>query len=258
VEKYITLLQKFETLIEQPTGAPFQFTSLLKGGDRLILKAIVDQQFFLDNFKGYYGAEDCDTKERRMMQIPEYFNYLLHKDYHTNYYLKDIKISNKLFNTIFSRKQLNALVENWLNLLPSEVFPNLRWFYLGKKGNYSSFHYDVFNSAAWNILFEGVKAWFFIRTDHYLNRDELRRLTGLIMNGETDSKYELYGCLQKTGDIIYVDSDVPHMVVNVSNSLSFTENVVNSHNIDAVIKKTETYNKEWSGIFKNLRKYVAE
>lgn len=214
-------------------GGGFKKTALYKSCQEEILKINIDDSFLIKNIYGgnKYDVENCaDKGDTKKMSLKAYFGYCNQKGTSCKYYLKDLYVSRSSFNRIFQKKAIHRLTRNFLTLPHHTWTSKLRWFYIGKAFTYSALHYDVISTSAWNYLFYGKKLWLFLDSGKRLNHNRLSVLTNeLLQTGKLPSKKFRY-CIQESGDLVFVPSGVAHMVINLTNSLSFTENIVNQDN----------------------------
>jgi hypothetical protein len=103
----------------------------------------------------------------------------------------------------------------WSDCLPADVRPTWKWLFIGPARSGSAMHRDFLGSAAWNMLFEGEKTWWFYppQPTEPSNRD-----AGVL------------SCVQRPGDIIYTPSNWWHQVRNETPTLALTENFINDTN----------------------------
>jgi hypothetical protein len=103
----------------------------------------------------------------------------------------------------------------WTDLLPRKTRPTWKWLFLGPARSGSAMHRDFMGTAAWNMLFEGEKEWWF-----YPPRP----------TEPSSSDGKGLSCVQRPGDIIYTPSNWWHQVRNATSTLALTENFVNDTN----------------------------
>ncbi len=217
--------------------AGFKKTALYKSCQEEILKINVDGRFLIKNIYGgnKYDVENCaDKDETKKMSLKAYLDYCNKEATGYKYYLKDLYVSRSSFNRIFKKTAIHQLTQNFLTLPHHTWTSKLRWFYIGKAFTYSALHYDVINTSAWNYLFYGKKLWLFLDSGKRWPNNRLSVLTNeLLQTGKLPSKKFRY-CIQESGDLVFVPAGVAHMVINLTNSLSFTENIVNPDNFALV------------------------
>lgn len=120
----------------------------------------------------------------------------------------------------------------WTDRLPRDVRPTWKWLYIGPPRSGSAMHRDFMGTAAWNVLFEGEKTWWFYPPDQRAH----------VYDGEVDvfqpdhARFPLFAeaqgvsCVQRPGDIIFTPSNWWHQVRNETSTLALTENFINETN----------------------------
>eukprot|EP01126_Amoeba_proteus_P008428 TRINITY_DN13113_c0_g1_i3.p1 TRINITY_DN13113_c0_g1~~TRINITY_DN13113_c0_g1_i3.p1 ORF type:complete len:323 (-),score=65.21 TRINITY_DN13113_c0_g1_i3:914-1882(-) len=127
--------------------------------------------------------------------------------------------------------------------------PPYRWIVIGPAHSGTAFHVDPNGTSAWNALLSGHKRWAlypphqtppglkFVQLNGKKEIDNYRGLSPLRWY------YEVYPYLkphekpvevtQGPGEMIYVPSGWWHMVLNLDETVSVTQNFVNDHNLKA-------------------------
>jgi ribosomal protein L31E len=125
--------------------------------------------------------------------------------------------------------------------------PNYRWLVMGPARSGTGFHIDPNGTSAWNALLCGRKRWIFY-PPHVTYPPGVT--VGLHPDGQLASFeapdplkwfYEIYPHLpanmrpveviQRAGDMLYVPAGWWHMVLNLEDTVSVTQNFVNKRNV---------------------------
>mmetsp|Transcript_22060 Transcript_22060/g.62019 ORF Transcript_22060/g.62019 Transcript_22060/m.62019 type:complete len:410 (+) Transcript_22060:120-1349(+) len=120
--------------------------------------------------------------------------------------------------------------ENVLDHLPEGCMYKSQWpsLFVGKKGSMSGLHVDAFGSHFWMCVFEGRKRW------RLYAPDDLRDL-GAVYHTSLDPTFltpaeawpiPLYDFTLEAGDLLFVPSQMPHFVENLSDSIAISGNFV--------------------------------
>ncbi len=115
----------------------------------------------------------------------------------------------------------------------------LSWLYMGVEDTYSDIHRDVWNTSAWNFLIKGKKLWL-VYPEMYNSEIKTYKETfpikAIISDPEIllNQKCKPMICLQEEGDLIYMPGNNYHAVINITETISLTENFINETNYDDV------------------------
>jgi hypothetical protein len=151
------------------------------------------------------------------------------------YYLRDWALQDEA-PELFKDYETPPFFLSWLDFLPAEIKPRLKWLYIGPKGSGSPLHTDIWDTSAWNGVFVGKKLWHFFPLNQL---DFLYDLKVDTFNPDYD-KYPLLKkvtpirCIQDPGDIVFTPSGWIHQVYNLEAGISVTENFINKTNADLV------------------------
>jgi len=140
----------------------------------------------------------------------------------------------------------NFLGENWGPELASFGFADLRWIILGVKGSRSLPHIDIWDTSAWLALITGMKLV------------TMERPIGTVARQRTPDVIEVE---IRAGDVIFIPGTWRHSVLNVTPTISVTENFLNLWNVrrslilkppwregigSVLTKRGEIYLQAWS------------
>ncbi|MGK7888655.1 MAG: cupin-like domain-containing protein [Leptolyngbyaceae cyanobacterium] len=200
-------------------------------------------------FVAEYGT--CQTMARRgtswtvdakMFSLSEYLQYMETTTDERPYYFSEWDFGSACPELIQDYTVPDYL-ENWLRRVPDDQLTGdedqaLRWIYIGAKNTGSSMHRDIWDTSAWNTVFTGKKEWLFYGADQTENV-YAGAVDGFNPDLETYPKFreaQGYTCIQEPGDLVYTPSLWWHQVRNLEAGISLTENMINTANIERVIK----------------------
>ena len=110
----------------------------------------------------------------------------------TSIYLTDIQLMNTNLQRDYYVPELFVSAQ----YQPKEW----QWLYWGPPSTGTHLHTDVDDSEAWNVTLKGKKLWWYF----YDN--------------------DCYYAITEPGDIIYTPPNIPHRVINLTNSMAITHN----------------------------------
>jgi len=142
--------------------------------------------------------------------------------------------------------------EDFLGLLEDEKRPNFRWFVAGPARTGAPWHKDPKCTSAWNALLKGHKRWalypphkvppgveavFSDETESVLlGSNSISSLQWFLdiypLLSEDERPLEV---LQRPGDVIFVPSGWWHMVLNLEDTISVTQNFASRANLRVVV-----------------------
>jgi histone arginine demethylase JMJD6 len=173
-----------------------------------------------------------DRGLRKKTTLLEYLAYMRSAAAEDPFYLSDWRLSQAC-PELADAYAVPPCFSSWLEHLSASVRPEFRWIYLGPAGSGTRLHTDVWDTAAWNALLSGRKAWTFFCRD---------------TSGTT-----VFRCVQRAGDIIFTPSGCPHAVSNLSRTLALTENFVNELNYKNVLTFLRRHRRAaWVGRLQSL------
>jgi len=184
--------------------------------------------------------------ERIKMTIFNYVQYM-----HTNNDSKPLYVFDSGFHERIPELREGYeiplyLNKDWFSLL-SHRRPAHRWFLMGPPRSGTNFHIDPNGTSAWNALVVGSKRWVLYPPDFLPPGVFYRYGKNGMMKGfkaPTPLKwfYEVYPFLaphqrpiefiQNAGEMIYIPAGWWHMVINLSETVSVTQNFVNDQNLE--------------------------
>jgi histone arginine demethylase JMJD6 len=146
--------------------------------------------------------------------------------------------------------------EDIFKLLPFDRRPPFRWILVGPAMSGTRMHIDPLDSSAWNVVLSGRKRWVLMspqlshdlalgkhvwtaeeRKDGrspqaiYWFQEVLPRIRAYVQ--ATGRDYELKEFIQYPGDVLFVPSLWHHAVMNLDETVSFTQNWVSNTNFPA-------------------------
>lgn len=184
------------------------------------------------------ARKTTDASSRRTMSLAEYLEYARTTDDSEPYYLTSVPVS-ALDPALYALIPAIPAFENWLDLLPAEVRPEMCWMFVGPPQSGSGMHQDILGSSAWNALFEGRKRWTFAVPESLRRSGKAKSLT----------------CIQRPGDVMYTPPTWFHEVVNEEPSIALTGNYLNASNVSAAIEWLASQHREdWVRMLRHLAK----
>ncbi|WP_322924553.1 hypothetical protein [Paenibacillus campi] len=183
-----------------------------------------DFKYFSENFgEEIVFITNADSTKSYEVTLKDYIKYIItNVEDEEPLYLRDWNY----FNNSKLKKQFNRkvyFVDDYLSELTDDVFPTLKWIYIGPINSYTPPHIDTLKTHAWNALFVGIKKWTFFKKD-FIDSDE-----------KDDFKKETIVYFQKPGEVVFTPSNYLHSVENITSSIALTSNFVNEHNIRAFL-----------------------
>lgn len=185
-----------------------------------------------------YNADEVRVK----MTMRDYLIYMReNKEYKPMY----------VFDSSFQRRAPGLLQDFgipqyfWEDLfaaLDEQHRPAFRWFLMGCARTGSPFHRDPNGTSAWNAVTHGHKRW-------ALYPPWMARVPGQNMDDSHPNSHKWWSLIYPTlapqdkpiefiqgpGDLIFIPSGWWHAVLNLDETLSVTQNFVNTENLDAVV-----------------------
>jgi hypothetical protein len=153
-----------------------------------------------------------------------------------------------------------VFAENLLTELDDPAFTGRQWLLVGGVGSGLSFHVDPFGCSAWNALLQGRKRWALYPPDHIPPAVTLRKGSqeSTMYDSPTSASWfrEVLPLLpvdqrpieffQEVGDIIFIPSGWWHCVVNLTDTVAFTRNVINRANVAEAVSQFRHYEPEFA------------
>lgn len=150
--------------------------------------------------------------------------------------------------------------ENFLTELDDPAFTSRQWLLIGGENSGLSFHQDPFGCCAWNALLKGRKRWAFYPpgqkppgtqfrqgdkdTIEYDSVSSLSWFKEVLPTLSGDDKP--IEAVQEAGDIIYIPSGWWHCVINLTESVAYTQNVINRGNVKVAASQLKTFEPRFS------------
>jgi ribosomal protein L16 Arg81 hydroxylase len=195
-----------------------------------------NESFFTKNYgdRMVNVSASRDRNDKRQTKLGDFLSCLESPDKKA-YYLRDWTIEDEA-PELFNDYAVPSFFKSWLDFLPGEMKPRLKWLYIGPKGSGSPLHTDIWDTSAWNGVFTGKKLWHFYPLDQLEFLYDLRPDT---FNPDYE-KYPLLkkvkplSCIQSPGDIVFTPSGWIHQVYNAEPGISLTENFINKTNAEVV------------------------
>jgi len=162
--------------------------------------------------------------------------------------------------------------ENFLTALDDPSFTGRQWLLIGGAGSGLSFHVDPFGCSAWNALLQGRKRWILYPphvippgvstrahrdgTVEYESppswswyREILPSLGEEARPSPLDSAYDF---VQEAGDIVYIPRGWWHCVVNLEETVAYTQNIVNRRNVKEFARQIGAFEPEFADRVKSF------
>jgi histone arginine demethylase JMJD6 len=192
-----------------------------------------DWQFFIQQY-GQRMVIVYRTKNRnhyQKMLFKDYIDYIQTTEDEDPLYLLDWFV-DKNCPELRDDYTVPDYFNSWADKFIEALRPKFLAFYIGPKNSASPLHIDIMSTSAWNAVFRGTKLWVF-----YPPNQSRFVYDGKVNPFNPDyEKYPLYKhaqgmyAIQQAGDIIYTPSNWWHGVLNMENTISLTDNFINSSN----------------------------
>lgn len=218
------------------------------------------KDFLLENYGDMLFTLNSSIKGKNLAQkqffLKDYLNYIEKPD-EFNYYMGGWQFENdrkELLLDIDTPEVFKCITSDW----DEKQQMKMRWLFIGPAYSYIPMHIDFYNTAAWHVVLEGQKTWYFFSPDQekYLYNFEVD------MNNIDYEKYPLLKeanciyCVQEPGDLVFNPSGWIHQVINTKPVISFSENYINSTNIEHVLNAVKYKNNEQERfIYETLMSY---
>eukprot|EP01127_Copromyxa_protea_P016391 TRINITY_DN485_c0_g1_i3.p1 TRINITY_DN485_c0_g1~~TRINITY_DN485_c0_g1_i3.p1 ORF type:complete len:1020 (-),score=251.96 TRINITY_DN485_c0_g1_i3:107-3139(-) len=191
------------------------------------------------------------TRQRVKMTMMEYLTYMRRNNDHDPLYAFDSKIFNRIPELRADYKIPSFLRQDYFSVLPDEQRPMYRWVVMGPAHSGTGFHQDPNGTSAWNALISGRKRWAFYPPHQtppglktvILDKNRGKNATIVDYNAFSPLRwyYEVFPFLQPhekpievvqgPGEMLYVPAGWWHMVLNLEETVSVTQNFVNDQNL---------------------------
>lgn len=158
--------------------------------------------------------------------------------------------------------------EDMFPLLPHDRRPPFRWVLVGGERSGTRMHLDPLSTSAWNVVLSGHKRWVLMSpelskelalgrnvwTDQeikdgispqavYWFEEILPRIREFVVRSGREKEYRLMEFIQYPGEVVFVPSGWWHAVINLTDSVSFTQNWVSVYNFPSVWKDMKSRRK---------------
>lgn len=159
--------------------------------------------------------------------------------------------------------------EDLFAVLGEKRRPLYRWWVIGPARSGSCFHLDPYMTSAWNALLSGRKRWLLYPPGHVPPgvEEEVDSDGEKSYDAPEPMEYMLdefpripsdqrpIECIQEAGETIFVPSGWWHMVLNITDTVAVTQNVMNSANFGTVWADVRKDNKKMK---KRLKKKLKK
>lgn len=268
--KYLEEVKSYSQLEDADYVRPFVIRNYFKGAKAF---AKWDFDFFIEKYGDtqHTISRTYDRLNPKTVNLKEYIeNYIKTSPSKDPYYLRSwqfMENAPELLDDLDTPKPVN-----WFESLPESLMPEkeYRLLFIGSKGTTFRLHYDTMMVSSWSAVFEGKKLWIFFPHDNktVLNNGN----TDAFNPGDNDELRNLkpFFIVQNKGDLLFTPSGWWHQVLNIEPTISYTENVLNGHNIDEIINYfdlddvvtysnfTHENSKLWKDILLNVKYLMSK
>jgi len=186
------------------------------------------------------------------MKFEDYITYAKQNHDEDPIYMFDPEFGKRAKDLLTDYTVPKYFQEDLFSNLGKRSRPLYRWFVLGPERSGSPFHLDPYKTSAWNALLVGRKRWMLyppgvvppgvddeIDSDGEHDYDAPEPMKYYTEVYPTISNYsgpqgKPIECILEAGEMIYVPTGWWHMVLNLSESIAVTQNVMNSQNFKVV------------------------
>lgn len=187
------------------------------------------------------------------MQLNEFVDYMRLNVDADPLYLFEAKIPQALLELI----NVPAMFEdNLLADLDDPAFRGRQWLLMGSARSGLSLHVDPFGCSAWNALLQGRKRWVFFRPGCVPPGVLIRKgqVDGVI-EYESPTPWSWFRevlpslppqcrpveVIQEAGDIIWIPHGWWHSVINLTETVAFTQNIINARNVREATRQLQPF-----------------
>jgi len=189
--------------------------------------------------------------DRVVMSIKNYVRYMRESKDEKPLYAFDNSFYKRIPELAEEYEVPKLFLKDWLSVL-SKRRPDYRWFLVGSLRSGTGFHIDPNGTSAWNALLAGRKWWLLYPPNTippgvnilYNPNGTMRKWKApsplkwlydfyLKFTSVSDRPLEV---IQYAGDMVYVPSGWWHMVINLEETVSVTQNFVNDQNLEKAAK----------------------
>ena len=159
--------------------------------------------------------------------------------------------------------------EDLFSVLGEKRRPLYRWWVIGPARSGSCFHLDPYFTSAWNALLAGRKRWLLYPPGHvppgveeevdsdgeksYDAPEPMEYMLDEFPQIRSDERP--IECIQEAGEMIFVPTGWWHMVLNITDTVAVTQNIMNSANFKVVWADVRKDNKKMK---KRLKKKLKK
>eukprot|EP00808_Paulinella_micropora_P031873 g74186.t1 len=220
------------------------------------------------------------TNDDIQMTLPMFVRYMRQNVDQYPLYLFESNLDKKLLDRVHIPP---SFALDLLQEVREGRFKERRWLLIGGPGSGSSFHLDPFACSAWNALLQGRKRWAFYPPGTVPPGIQISFWRSLPNSDSSSTQKEityqscptkwwfthLYPTLgpsqrpieiiQEAGEIVFIPSGWWHSVLNLSDTVCYTQDFVDNHNARAVIAQLKHYDPSSSRqLMRSLGQLVCE
>lgn len=206
-----------------------------------------------------------DDDNGRAIRIPYdfYLQYMFtNKDDSPLYLFEDAFDDDEVSRDMLKEYEVpKYFKEDMFPLLPHDRRPPFRWVLVGSERSGTRMHLDPLSTSAWNVVVSGHKRWVLMSPSLskelalgrnvwtpqereagispqavYWFEEVLPRIREFVSRSGKEDEYRLMEFIQYPGEVVFVPSGWWHAVINLTDSVSFTQNWVSTYNFPLVWK----------------------
>jgi len=199
--------------------------------------------------------EVCDGKKIKM-PFDKYVQYFKQQRDEDPIYLFDPDFADTAPDLLTDYTVPPYFREDLLAVLGEEKRPLYRWWVIGPQRSGSCFHVDPYKTSAWNALLCGRKRWILyppnvvppgVEEDTDSDGEKeydapepmkymLDEYSKLPRSNSAPGTVRPIECILEAGEVIFVPTGWWHMVLNLTDTIAVTQNVMNQQNFRIVYK----------------------
>eukprot|EP00817_Percolomonadidae_sp_ATCC50343_P001915 CAMPEP_0117419312 /NCGR_PEP_ID=MMETSP0758-20121206/907_1 /TAXON_ID=63605 /ORGANISM="Percolomonas cosmopolitus, Strain AE-1 (ATCC 50343)" /LENGTH=257 /DNA_ID=CAMNT_0005200317 /DNA_START=739 /DNA_END=1509 /DNA_ORIENTATION=- len=230
--------------------------------------------------EGKFRTDQKYSKSKNSVKVrmKNFLHYMVHQNDEDPIYVFDPKFHERAPSggNMLDDYDTTYFPEDLFALLGEKKRPRYRWLCIGPKRSGTEFHTDPYQTSAWNAVVVGAKRWALYPKDglppsmrkkkrnakpyqpqHNCSSSEPIDWFADNYYKVCNAGYPPYEVIQKAGEIIYVPSGWWHAVLNVSNTVAVTQNIVNSANLPVCFQEVWDHDRKMGRLFRSRMASVS-
>ncbi|KRX11217.1 hypothetical protein PPERSA_07742 [Pseudocohnilembus persalinus] len=218
-----------------------------------------------DRYKeGMFKCGEDDDGHKLKIRFKYYLEYLVYNKDDSPLYLFESSIEdNKDARPMIKYYDVpKFFTEDFFQYVGESKRPPYRWCLLGPERSGTTIHLDPLNTDAWNTSFQGYKKWVLFPNEipkaickgkQYKPKGEddeainyFAKILPQIIANEGRENLKIQEFIQGPGETVYIPGGWWHAVINVTDTVAVTQNVMTSSNLSKVWRSTRVERKRFA------------